>query len=156
MKHSTDVKDTALKKILGPGGRSIAAVSREMGLNTRTVYGWVRAAQNGQMSKRGKGGGPNITEKFALVLEARALSEEDLGRWLRTKGLHGDQLKLWEQEIESVLGRDVGPLLHEKEQDIKELRKELRRKDKALAEMAALVILKKKLQTMFGEEEPPI
>lgn len=152
-KYSTDVKNAVLKKILGPEGCPVSEVCSEMGLNVRTVYGWIRAAQNGQMGKKSKG--PTITEKFALVMEARGLSGEELGRWMRKKGLREDQLKLWEKEIESQLGKKLEPS-RELEQENKELKKEIRRKDKALAEMSALVMLKKKLREMFGDEELPL
>jgi len=155
MRYSTDVKDTALKKILGPGGRSVTTVCAERGLNVRTVYGWIRAAQNGQMGKK-SGSKPNNAEKFSLVLEMKGLSEEQLGHWLREKGYHVDQLKRWEQEIRTSLEHPADDTRRKNERELKELQKELRRKEKALAEMAALVVLKKKLEAMFGDEEPLI
>jgi len=153
-KYSTDVKEAVLRKILGPDGRPVSAVCAEMGLNVRTVYGWIKTAQNGQMGKKSRK--PNMAEKFALVMEARGLTGEDLGRWLRTKGLYEEQLKLWEREIQSQLGKRTDPPSRELELENKELKKELRRKEKALVEMSALVMLKKKLREKFGEEELPL
>ena len=154
MNHSTNVKEAALRKIFGPSKRRVPEVAAEMGLNRTTLYGWVRAARNGGMSKNRKQSG--MPEKFSTVLEARSLSEEDLGRWLREKGHHADQLKRWEQEIASRLEQPADDNKRETERELRDLRKELRRKEKALAEMAALVVLKKKLESTFGEEEPLI
>lgn len=151
MKHSTDVKETALKKVLG--GRPVPVVGAEMGINPRTLYGWVQWAKNGRMGRKRKGRG--AAEKFSLVLEARTLSEEELGQWLRRNGMHESQLKAWESEILAALehadGR--GGVDAEHRERIRQLERELDRKEKALAEMSALVVLKKKPERWFGEGE---
>ena len=95
-------------------------------------------------------------EKFQLVLEAAGIPEEQLGGWIREKGLHSEHLQLWQQELrETVSEKDTQHKqeLKEAKKKIKQLEKELNRKDKALAEMAALIALKKKLHRILEDGE---
>jgi hypothetical protein len=91
-------------------------------------------------------------EKLALVLEASRLGDEELGEFLRRNGLHEADLSRWRGEALSGLGnrRQANPRGTEVKR-IRELEKELRRKDKALAEAAALLVLQKKVQAIWGD-----
>jgi len=94
-------------------------------------------------------------EKLAVVIEAASLADEELGAFLREKGLHQANLKQWRQTILSGLGeskaRSSKPSAETRR--IRELERELARKEKALAEAAALLILKKKAQALWGDED---
>jgi transposase-like protein len=94
-------------------------------------------------------------EKLAAVLEAAALSDEDLGAFLRSRGLHEAQLQQWREQM--ISGLNPSPMQRNKKapetKRIRELEKELRRKDTALAETAALLVLKKKAQAIWGDED---
>ena len=156
MNYSTEIKRIALDKMLHPGGASLSAISKEMNIPKDTLYYWKHKAKNGGMSNtNGKKKRSNLRDKMTSVLEARSLGEEELGRWLREKGLHESQINLWEQEIARALENTDGRGGRDAKQNvkIKELERELNRKDKALAEMTALVVLKKKLSAILGEEE---
>ncbi len=91
---------------------------------------------------------------MAAVVEASSLTEEQLGAFLRRKGLHQAQLKQWRGAMLLALGGDQKRKAKSSPQArrLRELEKELRRKDKALAEAAALLILKKKAQAIWGAE----
>jgi hypothetical protein len=96
-------------------------------------------------------------EKLRVVIEARGLSETDLGALLRREGLHESDLTAWQAAAEAALspGRRVAPS-PESQRDqrrIHELERELRRKDAALAETAALLVLKKKVQEIWEDED---
>lgn len=152
--YSTDVKRTALEKIFRPGA-SLKEISQEMDIPKDTLYFWMRKVQNGGMSDRKKFR-KKLGDKMPLVIEARGLQDEELGRWLREKGLHESQINAWEREISAALENADSRSGREAVQRdrIKELERELHRKDKALAEMSALIVLKKKLARILGEEEP--
>jgi transposase-like protein len=94
-------------------------------------------------------------EKLAAVLEAAALSDEGLGAFLRSRGLHEAQLQQWREQM--ISGLNPSPMQRGKKapetKRVRELEKELRRKDKALAETAALLVLKKKAQAIWGDED---
>lgn len=93
-------------------------------------------------------------EKLAVVLEASSLSDGELGEFLRRKGLTTAVLDEWKQQ--ALVGLRGASQLSEVQKDsrrVKELERELRRKDKALAEAAALLVLKKKAQEIWGDED---
>ena len=93
-------------------------------------------------------------EKLRLVMEAAALSDEELGEFLRREGIHEGQLELWRAAALGALGEGEKKRKRSPErQRIKQLEKELNRKDKALAEVTALLALKKKLETLLGDED---
>ena len=81
-------------------------------------------------------------------MEASSLDDEQLGAFLRSKGLHQTHLDQWRsQMLNGLLNGPSKKKSREKTVDAKRIRaleKELNRKDKALAETAALLVLKKK------------
>lgn len=102
-------------------------------------------------------------QKLQIVLEAAALSELELGALLRREGLHREQLDKWRQQVTEGATtalengsrrrkRSTGPSPEQKR--IRELERQLHRKDKALAETTALLVLKKKFEALFEDEEP--
>ncbi|HEX5100452.1 MAG TPA: hypothetical protein VFV94_13180 [Polyangiaceae bacterium] len=92
-------------------------------------------------------------EKLEAVLEAKRLSEAELGEFLRSRGLHEQQLREWEAAaVESLRGRKASGKSAEAKR-VKELERELRRKEKALAEAAALLVLRKKAEALWGAED---
>jgi transposase-like protein len=92
-------------------------------------------------------------EKLRVVTEARGLSGSELGALLRREGLHEAQLTAWRAAAEAALAEPTrgraAPSAEAKR--IKELERELRRKDAALAETAALLVLKKKAEAWWGD-----
>ena len=97
-------------------------------------------------------------EKLKIVNEAASLSDEQLGAFLRSKGIHETHLEQWRLQMLGGLGKtEKKPKTNSTEtkriKRIRELEKELKRKDKALAETAALLVLKKKVQEIWGDED---
>jgi transposase len=158
MKYSRRIKESALRKILPPENRSVSDVSREMGISEQTIYNWKRQAKNGTLFLDGTGSPVDTgqIERYNLLIESKAYAPDDLGTWLREKGIHSEHLTLWEQEIKDTLSNKDNQLKIENrklKKEKKDLERELRRKEKALAEMAALVTLKKKADAFWGEDE---
>jgi len=96
-------------------------------------------------------------EKIEVLMKAASLAPEELGGFLRGRGLYESHLEAF--RAEAVLGLSVGTHdvslkaeLNRGRQKIIELERELRRKDKALAETAALLVLQKKSQQLWGDE----
>ena len=89
-------------------------------------------------------------------MESKKIPKQELGEFLRKRGLHSQHLILWDQEFVEM-ARDNGKKEKKKVRDlqkeVKDLKKEVRRKDKALAETAALLVLKKKLNVLMGDQE---
>jgi hypothetical protein len=95
-------------------------------------------------------------EKYQLVLEAAGIDNEQLGVFLRERGLHSEHLTIWDQELREMIDNKND----KKDQELKalkkrnkELEKELQRKEKALAEAAALLLLKKKLDALMEDQK---
>lgn len=93
-------------------------------------------------------------QKLAVVLEAASLSDGELGVFLRSKGITSAVLDEWKQQ--ALVGlRGTSQISDQTKgfRRVKELERELQRKDKALAEAAALLVLKKKAHEIWGDED---
>ena len=131
------------------------------GINLLTLYSWQKQFNTSglKVSKFSSTDKWSSEEKFAAVLETSALSEVELGEYCRVKGLYPEQIKAWKQAC--ISGNATKPSKRVKQtpeqkadkKRIKELERELRRKEKALAETAALLVLGKKYDAYWKEKE---
>lgn len=151
--YSEAFKATLVRKMLPPGAVSANALATETGLNQSTLSRWLKDARSvGVMDKPAKKWTPS--EKLRVVVEAAGLGEEKLGEFLRREGLHLAQVKEWQAVAEASFVEVRGnakPSADSKR--IKELEREVLRKDKALAEAAALLILQKKAEAIWGARD---
>jgi transposase len=157
MEYPEMFKARMVQKLTAPGAPSATALSEEVGVPQPTLSKWVReAGRVGGMAKSEGKKTPKRPQnwpaeaKFEAVVEAASLSEEDLGTFLRRRGLHSTHLQQWREQL--VAGLKVPKKPTAEARRIRELERELRRKDKALAETAALLVLKKKVQAIWGDE----
>jgi len=157
MAYGEEFKKAMLRKVLVPGGPTIPELSRAIGVSYQSLYNWKVEYQNKGTENLDTPEFPRSPrqwrdgQKFNALLEAAALPEEKLGRWLREKGLRSEHLEVWQEEMKKELDQQKkNQELKEAKKRIKELERELNRKDKALAEMTALVVLKKKLDALYG------
>jgi hypothetical protein len=105
------------------------------------------------MTKTKNNGYWTAAEKFRVLIQSNGLSEEELGIFLRKEGLHSHQLGEWKADILKALEPVRRPRTTDGSgQRIRELEKDLHRKDKALAEASALLILQKKVNLIWGKE----
>ena len=154
--YSETFKAQMVQKMLAPGGPSANALAQEVGIHQSTLSRWLRAVKVAGMTKKRlrRPQDWTATEKLETVLEAASLSEDALGGFLRRKGLYRTHLEQWRQQmlhgLEVKKRRSKSPA---KDRQLRELEKELRRKDAALAETAALLVLKKKAQAIWGDED---
>jgi len=158
-----------LNRMTGRSPEAAHALAEETGVHRTTLSRWLREAGIGtirDMSTSKKQGRKSprrpqdwsLQEKLQVLQEASTLSDEELGGYLRRKGLHEAQLEQWKTSVAEVLGRRKPKAKMSKEhradkKRIQKLERELRRKDKALAETAALLVLKKKVQEIWGDED---
>ena len=166
MIYSPGFRARMVQRMLGPEGISAAKLSKEVGISQPTLSRWLREAHtlpamDEKKNQKDRSRPPHKwtwEEKLRAVQEALSMPQEELGAFLRRKGLHSSQLEEWRQAVEVVLrgGKKKAKDSPEKKR-IRELEKDLRRKEKALAEVTALLTLKKKLQLLLGEEDgkPP-
>ena len=159
MGYSRAVMVGVLKKVLPPEARSIVEVSRETGINDQTIRNWVKKSESGILPDSLQESSPRFMspkEKYQLVLEAAGIDNEQLGLFLRERGLHSEHLTIWDQELREMIEKknDKKDLeLKALKKRNQELEKELQRKEKALAEAAALLLLKKKLDALMEDQK---
>jgi len=91
-------------------------------------------------------------EKLRLVIEAARLDDAQLGDFLRREGVHEEDLSRWREEAVSGLSGATKASAPPSKR-MRDLERELKRKDKALAEAAALLVLSKKARALWGEED---
>jgi len=160
MQYPEAFKAKMIQRMSAPGGPSANALAQEVGVHQATLSRWLRrAARVDGMSPRKskKSRRPQdwtAAEKLEAVLKAAELSEEQLGGFLRREGLYRTHLEQWRQQMLQGLEQKPKRSPHPKTAEgrrIRDLEKELRRKDAALAETAALLVLKKKAQAIWGE-----
>ena len=154
--YSPAFKARVVQRLVGPRAISANRLAPSVGVSQETLSRWLREAHSvdGMTSKRrGKWTG---AEKLRVVIAAEGLSETELGALIRREGLHAAQLAEWRTAAEAALGARVsratpGPSVET--QRIQALERELRRKDAALAETAALLVLKKKVRAIWGDAD---
>jgi hypothetical protein len=88
--------------------------------------------------------------RFAVIVETATLSQAELGEYCRRKGLYPEQIAQWKQDFLQTPQPDTRQLQKQAQKEIKGLKRELARKEKALAEAAALLVLRKKLNGYYG------
>jgi len=173
MQYSDMLKNKMIQKMTGPDAISASALSKEVDVSQATLSKWLRMAGVGpsyvfpnnaheytKMAKITDSKRPNdwsAEDKLKVVLEASSLSDEQLGAFLRSKGLHQAHLDQWRSQMLNGLEngfskKKTGHQIADAKR-IQALEKELNRKDKALAETAALLVLKKKVQEIWGDED---
>ena len=162
MRYSKDQKEKALGLMAPPENRRIPEISEEMGIPQPTLYLWRKKAQEEGLVVPGDGKGSeswSSQDKFRMVVDSMGLAEAELSEYCRKKGVFPEQIASWRDACLSANADSVeqkrARKMQEKELhgEIKQLKKEIRRKEKALAETAALLVLRKKAAAIWGEEE---
>lgn len=130
-------------------------MSENLGVHHTSIRTWIKLHANPSNMKKSKEWTPEA--KLEAIAKTFSMGENELGEFLRANGLHSNKIQEWKQDFYSAqksAGRPkIDPELSELKAKEKELSKDLRRKDRALAEMSARVILLKKSRLIFGETE---
>ena len=160
-KYSEEFKASIIAKLLPPHNASIPDVVKETGIPKDTLYTWRSKYRKGPGEsgsiRNQQAGNFSNEEKLTIVIETASLNEVELGEYCRRKGLYPEQIAGWKNAF--VRGATQAPnraereLMQQQAKTIKQLEKELHRKEKALAETAALLVLEKKVQALWEEPE---
>ena len=161
-RYSAERKQAVIEKMMPPQNRPIPELVKETGISDVTLYHWRKQARARGMAVPGDGKNPeqwSAQDKFAVVVETAALNEAQLAEYCRRKGLYAEQIAAWKQGfLQGTPGAGVEASAdHEQRRRdrkrIRALERELQRKDKALAETAALLVLRKKAEAIWGKGE---
>ena len=160
MAHTREFKAAVIKKIIA-GGKSQKKIAEEFGIGRSTLVKWLREYRNDnpviqpKAEKRPKDW--TAEERLAAVIATTDMADEELGAWCRRHGLHTHHIASWRRlAIAGCGGQGQAKNTSEKrrfQQEIKTLKRELVRKEKALAETAALLVLKKKVDAIWSAPE---
>lgn len=165
--YSEKFKARTVSRLVGPRKISANELSKEIGVSQPTLSRWLREA-GGKVSvvkddehedetsqRRPDDWTPQ--EKLKAVMDAEAVDDASLGSWLRRKGIKEEHLRQWRATLTERAADVFAPreprVNAESRKRLKELERELQRKDKALAETAALLVLQGKMQALWAEED---
>ena len=175
--YSKRFKTKMVMRMTGPRALSATELAREVKVPQPTLSRWLResatlremsADETSPAAPKTPAALPDppathrarsAEEKFRLVALAATLGEDELGAMLRREGLHAADLESWRAEmIAALTPRAKGAAepttpRPEDRRRIQQLEREVERKDKALAEAAALLILQKKVREFLGDED---
>jgi transposase len=159
--YSKELKDSITTRLI-TGETSASDLARETGISLNTIYRWRDKAKKAGISSTTKFKSADkwsTQDKFQIVLETAVLNEIELAEYCRKKGLYTQQVKEWKDACMQANGgvaEEASRLnleLKKSEQEKKKLERELRRKEKALAEAAALLVLRKNAEAIWGDHE---
>lgn len=159
-RYSKEKKEHALALMAPPSNITVAEASARTGVTEATLYAWRNQARAKGRAVPGDGSGPEDWHpevRFAVVVETMGLAEAELAEYCRKKGLQVAQVLAWReasmQATASPGERVSAKVLAGERRRIRELERELRRKEKALAETAALLVLSRKLEALQTRDE---
>ena len=159
MGYPIQLKEAVLKKVLQ--GNPHHGIAIEFGVGRSTIGKWLKEyKQNGNINLKQKEKRPKdwtAEERMSALIETGSMNTKDCTAWCRKKGIFSHNLDKWKKDALLAMTLQTTKAQTEKEKkykkEIASLKKDLNRKDKALAETAALLVLKKKVQEIWGEPE---
>lgn len=161
-RYSKEIKESMVSRMMPPKNESVRRLSEESGISDATLYNWrkeARAAGNPSPGNDQTANKWSSEDKFLVVLETYSMNEDELAEYCRQKGLYKEQIKSWKKVCLTANGRNLAQS-KQLSQDLRiernkrnELEEELRNKEKALAEAASLLLLRKKARAIWGDRE---
>lgn len=159
--YSAEFKEKLLAKVFSPNAASAVELAKQAGVPYPTLYTWIKMRKKGKTVKssndtmRPKDKTPET--KLQAVFDTLQMTKEEQSAYCRKHGLYTHHLDEWKKQVLSGLetGASKEQKLEQRQQsvELKKLKSELNRKDKALAEASALLILKKKADLIWGVKE---
>ena len=149
-------KERAVARLLPPESASIQTVSQELGVSIATLERWRADALSTPARDRERVW--TAAARLQAVIATAAMDEAQRSTWCREQGVYPSQLQQWAEQATAALSEEpqerASPQqTREDRRRIQELERDIRRKDKALAETTALLVLSKKLEAIFRKDE---
>lgn len=152
-RYGRQFKERVVARLLPPESSPVEEVSNKVGIGVATLQRWRAEILADAADNQPRRWTP--AARLEAVIATAALDETARGAWCREHGVFPTALDAWKRDAIAGLGEPAGDDRATKhgQRRVRELERELRRKDKALAETAALLVLSKKLQAIFHEGE---
>ena len=155
-RYGQGFKDKAIARLLPPESAPLEVVARDVGIGADTLERWRKDSQ----SRPARGRAWTAGGRLEGVVTTASMNEADKSAWCREHGVYPEELAKWRASATTALSapeelRASPQATRQDRKRIKELERELLRKDRALAETAALLVLSKKVHAIFskGEDE---
>lgn len=160
MGYSIQLKEAVLQKVLS-GSKPQYKIAKEFGVGKSTIRNWLKQYRtNGNINLKSKEKRPRdwtSEERITALIKTGSMSPEECASWCRKNGIFPHHLEQWKKDAISAMAASSGKSQSDTERQLRKensaLKKDLSRKEKALAETAALLVLKKKAQAIWGEPE---
>ena len=161
-KHPSELKNKIVGRMMPPANESIRTISRETGISEATLHQWRNQARKNGFAAPADGKESDRwspQDKFLIVMQTYSMNEAELAEYCRTKGLFAEQIETWQDaclQANGGVAKQAAALQQElktEKKRSKDLEKELRRKEAALAETAALLTLRRKARAIWGDGE---
>lgn len=146
---------------MAPNAPNTVELANEFNIPYSTVYAWKKSMLNKQFAepvnapKRPNDKSPE--SKLRAVIDTVGMTEQEQSAYCRTHGIYSNHLETWKKQMLEGLGTTNSKKNKAEDQqiqnEVKRLKRDLHRKEKALAEVSALLILKKKADLLWGVEE---
>ena len=156
--YSPAFKEEVVRKMLTRGNRTIADMASELNVPYHSVRNWLRNPKMAHLHRPASGEKRaqewSAEQRLQALLDTNNLSADALNAWCRERGIFAHQLQAWKAEFSAPAKppADAGELRKLKG-ELANLQRELTRKDKALSEAAALLVLQKKYQALWEDED---
>ena len=153
--YSPELKAAVIARMIPPHNQPVVQIARSEGIPVNTLYTWRSKTGISTASTHVEVKPPqqwSREARFAILVETAPLSAHAVAEYCRRKGLYPEQIQQWKNEIMQPDPREEKALIKKQQNEIHQLKREIARKDKALAEAAALLILQKKFKALFDEE----
>ena len=167
-RYSHSFKRQAVEKALSRAeGTTLVAITDSLGIGQSTLNKWMVKSRNQQLGSNSEHDSASIggvrkqkrpqdwshEERLDMVIACGGLDEAAMNQLCRERGLYAHHVTQWKQDFISASTANERTEAKSLKGEVRELKKELNRKDKALAETAALLVLQKKVSAIWGNDE---
>lgn len=161
--YSKAIKATVLAKAMAPNAPRVVELAKEFNIPYATIRSWKKSMLNNQLLKKvsvpQRPNDKSPEAKLQAVLDTIGKTEQEQSAYCRAQGIYSNHIDAWKKQILEGLGAHASNTKELKAEnqkvtyENKQLKRDLQRKDKALAEVSALLILKKKADILWGVGE---
>jgi transposase len=167
-RYSQSFKRQAVEKALSRAdGTTLAEITDSLGIGDSTLHKWMVKSRNQQLGSSSEHDSASIggvkkekrpqdwnqEERLDMVIACGSLDESSMNQLCRERGLYAHHVRQWKQGFISASTANERTDAKSLKGEVRELKKELNRKDRALAETAALLVLQKKVSAIWGNDE---
>lgn len=157
VRYNQEFKKQAVEKALSrQRDVTLKDIAEQLQVGYSTLYKWIAQAKDKKLMS-GEKGPQNWTkaQRLEAIMRCYGLNEEQISAYCRENGIYPHNLKTWKEEFASEEKEETLSKQEQKKlrKENKRLKSELNRKEKALSETAALLVLSKKCQAIWGAKE---